>query len=349
VTVSGQESSFLLQVVDLTARLDLDSSCLLSKVCIRARRGETIGIVGESGSGKTTLLRAILGMVEPGIKLSGRILFESVDLLTVGERRMEALRGSRIGYVPQDPLAALNPCLTVGDQVTEGIRLHRSNSRGRRFQHLLEIFRGYGLALGRQAERNEAAALLGEVGIIDPESRVSCYPHQFSGGMRQRAIIAGSTAARPVLVLADEPTTALDASVERHVLDLLRDRTLADRSALILVTHDLNVAAWYCNYVYVMFQGRIVEHGDVDELFSGARHPYTRELLSATPGVPALPDWDLTEDVDVAAGPLPTGQGCPYRSRCERRVDVCSQEFPQATGSVRKTQVHCFNPVTGGK
>lgn len=223
--------------------------------------GRTLGVVGESGSGKSTACLAIMRLLPRGTRVSGQILFRGRDLLALSERAMRPIRGKEIGLVYQDPLGALNPVRTIGAQLREPLRLH--------------------LGMSRAAADARAVELLDRVGIASPRAKLGAYPHEFSGGMRQRVVIAMAIACNPALLIADEPTTALDVSVQAQVLDLLQDLSSELGLALMLVSHDLSVVAGLSDTAAVMRFGEIVEQGDVESVFTAPQHPYTRSLLAS--------------------------------------------------------------------
>ena len=270
----------VLAVRDLVVGPAQGGAALLRGVSVEVRPGQSVGLVGESGSGKTITALASIGALPRGlVRRSGTA--EAVGN-AVSPLRPAALRrmlARDVGAVPQDPLAALDPLFSVGDQITEPGRL--ADGAGWR-----EVARSWS---GAHPDRATAVRLLEGVGIGEPERRARQHPHQFSGGMRQRALIAAATALAPRLVIADEPTTALDASLERQILDLLRARVLAGGGALLLITHDMNVVAWYCDYAYVMADGEVVEHGPTDRLFRHPRHSVTRGLLAVATPAATLP------------------------------------------------------------
>jgi ABC-type dipeptide/oligopeptide/nickel transport system ATPase component len=230
-------------------------------VSFAMRNGQTLGLVGESGSGKSTACLAVMGLLTAGTTVTGSISFRGTELLELPERRMRALRGKEIGLVYQDPMAALNPVKTIGSQLREPLRLHLGMSR-------------------RQADER-AVELLARVGIEDPKAKLGSYPHEFSGGMRQRVVIAMAISCHPTLLIADEPTTALDVSVQAQVLELLQDLTDDLGIGLLIVSHDLSVVAGLADDVAVMRYGELVEYGPVRQVFHSPAHPYTRALLAS--------------------------------------------------------------------
>jgi oligopeptide/dipeptide ABC transporter ATP-binding protein len=261
--------------------------------------GRTLGIVGESGSGKSVTLRALIRLVpNPGRIVGGQIVFEGRDLVTATNRELQAVRGKAIAMIFQDPMASLNPVLSVGDQLREMLRVKAG--------------------LGRRAAEARAIQLLDRVGIRPAAARLRAFPHEFSGGMAQRVMIALALAADPRLLLADEPTTALDVSVQDQILSLLEDIRLETGMAMVIVSHDLGVIARTCDDVAVVYAGRLVERGTVDEVLRAPRHPYTRLLLATIPSL--RPNVDRRQLVTIA-GHLPdlasVVQGCPFASRCE--------------------------------
>ena len=237
----------------------------VNDVSFQIRKGETLGLVGESGSGKSVTAFSIIGLVqEPGRVVGGKVFFQGRDLLAIPEDEMRAIRGAGIGFVFQEPMAALNPVMRVGAHIAEAMTVH-------------------GLA-SRHDARGRAVELLRAVKIVDPEKRVDDYPHQLSGGMRQRVMMAIALACKPPLLIADEPTTALDVTVQAQVLELLRDMKREFDLSLLLITHDFGVIAETADRVAVMYRGRIVEQGAVRDIFRNPQHPYTRGLLASIPG-----------------------------------------------------------------
>lgn len=262
-------------------------------------RGETVGVVGESGSGKSVTVASILGLLPPKTAqvTAGTAMFNGRDLLAMSESQLRRVRGAEIGLIFQDPMTAFNPVMTVGAQIAESLREHGEYSRA--------------------SAKRRVAELLAEVGIPDPAHRASQYPHEFSGGMRQRAMIAMAIANRPALIIADEPTTALDVTVQAQILDLLRTVQRESDAALILITHDFGVIAEVVDRVVVMYSGRVVESADVDTAFHAPVHPYTSGLLRSLPvidrRVPELPTIG-----GQPPNPLHLPVGCAYTPRCDR-------------------------------
>jgi len=271
-------------------------------------QGGTLGIVGESGSGKTTLALSLLRLLPPAARfVSGEILFEGEDLLKKSDREMRRIRGKRIAMILQDPMASLNPLFTIGDQVAEPIRVHEHASRGS--------------AWGR------ALDLLKAVRIAAPESRVREYPHQLSGGMRQRIVGAIAISCEPRVLIADKPTTSLDLTIQAQYLNLLRDLQRAHQLTLIFITHNLGIVAKMCDQVAVMYAGRLVESGPVGRIYNAPAHPYTRALLES---IPRLGDSRrrLTAIDGQPPDPIALPGGCAFHPRCPKVMERCRAEAP---------------------
>jgi len=293
-----------LEVVFATRRGALHA---VDGVDLDVRPGEILGLVGESGSGKSVTLRAILGLLRGSARVSGEVAFAGEDLLRAPPRRLEQIRGAGIGMIFQEPMTALNPVLTIGVQIEETLAAH-----------------GQGDARARRAR---AVELMREVGIPAPEARLANFPHEFSGGMRQRAMIAIALAAAPRLLLADEPTTALDVTIQDQILRLLKRLTDELGMAMILVTHDLGVVAETCDRVSVMYAGRVAETAPVETLFAAPRHAYTHALLRSAPhgGTPRAPLNPIRGQPPQLVAPLP---GCAFAPRCDFALPACGAERP---------------------
>jgi len=278
-------------------------------VSFTVNAGETVGVVGESGCGKSVTALSILRLVRPPgrIEPESEIRFEGKDLMKLDERAMQQVRGNRIAMVFQEPMTALNPVFTVGDQIAEVARIHAGMSR--------------------RAAWQKAVEMLAAVGMPAPEQRASEYPHQLSGGMRQRVVIAMALVMNPALIIADEPTTALDVTIQAQILELLADLTKRLGTAVLLITHDLGVVAENCARVIVMYAGEVVEEADTSTLFSHAHHPYTEGLLGAMPRVGGEAERLATIPGTV---PPPTAwpTGCRFRDRCRYAWDRCEREHP---------------------
>ena len=288
--------------------------------------GETLGIVGESGCGKSVTSLAILGILPRAGKVtSGRANFDGRDLLRLSDRQLRRVRGKEIAMIFQDPMTSLNPVLTIGRQISEALEIH------------------FGLR-GKAAERR-AAELLDRVGIPSANARVRDYPHQFSGGMRQRAMIAMALACRPKLLIADEPTTALDVTIQAQILDLLRELVSEENAALILITHDLGVVAGMCERINVMYSGLFMETGSATQLFTRPRHPYTVGLLQSIPRLDAARGERLHPIEGIPRDMLQPPQACPFQPRCRYEVEQSRKEVPPLEELEPDHKVACFNPV----
>ena len=315
----------LLSLKDLsvTFRTDRGTVQALDSVSLAVDAGETLALVGESGSGKSVTALSILRLVpDPGRINEGSVVFEGQDLLRLDKRRMRAIRGDRIAMIFQEPMSSLNPVMTIGRQVAEPIRLHRRVS----WKDALY----------------KAAQLLAKVSIPDAEDQLNSYPHHFSGGMRQRVMIAMALACQPKLIIADEPTTALDVTVQAQILALLKDLTRESDSALILITHDLGVVARYADRVAVMYAGRIVETASARDLYKNPQHPYTQGLMES---IPRLDDESGKRLVPIDGQPpdlahLPPG--CAFAPRCRHVVDRCTKERPLLEPLAGNHSMACF-------
>jgi oligopeptide/dipeptide ABC transporter ATP-binding protein len=304
-------SDELLRVRDLRVAIDGPAETpafAVDGACLDADPGEIVGVVGESGSGKSLTLRAIMGLLPPGVRAAGgEVRFRGVDLLCAPERELRRIRGSGIGMMFQEPMTALSPTMRVADQIAEGARTH--------------------LGMDRRAGRRRAHELLERVGIRDPQTRGRLYPHQLSGGMRQRVMIAIALAASPALVLCDEPTTALDATITSQVLALLEELAGDMGIGMVLVTHDLSVVARACSRVVVMYAGRVVEEGPTAEVVRHPRHPYTLALLRAVPTRRTTID-DLVPIAGAPPEPGALAVGCPFAPRCPLAEPACTEAAP---------------------
>jgi oligopeptide/dipeptide ABC transporter ATP-binding protein len=298
-----------LQVSHLTTVFDLPPgpAAAVDDVSFDIAPGETLGLVGESGSGKSVTALSVVRLVQPpGRIVAGSVKLAGRELLTLPEADMQRVRGAEIGLVFQEPMTALNPVLTIGEQIGEALSVHRRASR-------------------RQA-RQFAVELIERVGIPEAQSRVDDYPHQLSGGMRQRALIAIAIACQPSLLIADEPTTALDVTIQAQILDLLREMKSTLQLSLLLITHDLGVVAELADRVAVMYAGRIVEHGPVRALFRSPLHPYTKGLLASIAGATSKHRLHTIAGTVPALGTFPSG--CRFHPRCQERFDPCSSLSP---------------------
>jgi oligopeptide/dipeptide ABC transporter ATP-binding protein len=293
----------------------------MDDVSFEIRAGETLGLVGESGSGKSVTALSIIRLVQPpGRIAAGSIVFAGRDLLALNEAEMREVRGAGIGFVFQEPMTALNPVFTIGDQIAETLRVHGRASR-------------------RDA-RARAIALLDAVKIPHAAERVDDYPHQLSGGMRQRVLIAMAIACEPALVIADEPTTALDVTIQSQILDLLREMKARFHLSLLLITHDLGVIAETADRVAVMYAGRIVEHAPVGDVLRAAKHPYTRGLIASIPGGARGTRLRAIEGTVPLLGQLP--QGCAFHPRCPDRFEACTMAPPPDVEVAPAHAVKCY-------
>ncbi|OLT45391.1 dipeptide/oligopeptide/nickel ABC transporter ATP-binding protein [Saccharomonospora sp. CUA-673] len=287
--------------------------------------GQTVGLVGESGSGKSVTSLAIMGLLpKRGAQVTGSVTFEDTELLTLSDRQLRDRRGRDLGMVFQDPLSSLNPVITIGLQIAEVLERHRGMSR--------------------KEARSEAVELLGHVGLPDPQRRLGEYPHQLSGGMRQRVLIAIALACRPRLLIADEPTTALDVTIQAQILSLLSELVSETDTALIMITHDLGVVAGLCDEVNVMYGGRIVERAERHALFSGARHPYTHGLLESIPRLDSPRGEALTPIKGSVSDNIAWADGCAFAPRCPNATDACWSDPPSLVED-RGGMLRCHNPV----
>ena len=303
----------ILRVENLRTYFNLRTGVLkaVDGVSFAVEPGKVLCIVGESGSGKSVTALSILRLIDaPGRIEDGRILYRDTNLLDLSEAQMtDRIRGDRIAMIFQDPMTSLNPSFTIGDQIAEGIMAHQQVSRD--------------VALTKTIE------LLRLVGIPHADERYHDYPHHFSGGMRQRVMIAAAIATEPDVLIADEPTTALDVTIQAQILRLLADLQKSLNSAMILITHDLGVVAAMADQVMVMYAGRVVEYADVETLFGNPQHPYTKGLLDSVLGLDAPADTDLHSIPGLPPVPINMPPGCSFRPRCSLALDVCAQSYPE--------------------
>jgi len=309
-------------------------------VSITVGHGETVAIVGESGSGKSVTSLSVMRLLPPSARVAGgKIAFgddetaggREIDLLALPRSRMAKLRGDRMAMIFQEPMTSLNPLHTVGDQIAEVLKIHRR--------------------MGRRHGRERAAALLADVGIPEPEQRVSAYPHELSGGMRQRVMIAMALACGPRLLIADEPTTALDVTIQAQIMELFRSLRDTQRQAMLFITHDLGVVAEIANRVYVMYGGQVVESGDVVTILKRPRHPYTKGLLASLPRVdrPAPVDGRFYSIPGQPPDPANLPKGCRFQARCPRfAADTCAAAVPPLVDVAPLHAVRCFRHGESG-
>jgi oligopeptide/dipeptide ABC transporter ATP-binding protein len=297
------------------------------------KKGKTLGIVGESGCGKSVTSLSIMRLIAspPGKIESGEILFKGEDLLKHSEDRMRKIRGNEIGMIFQEPMTSLNPVFTCGYQIAESISLHQKS-------------------LTNKEIKQKAIEMLKLVGIPAPEKRFDEYPHQLSGGMRQRVMIAMALSCNPSLLIADEPTTALDVTIQAQILDLMRKLQKEFKSSMILITHDLGVVAEMCDEVAVMYAGKIIESGSVEDIFYRPRHHYTRGLLDS---IPHFETGHRLEKLNTIPGMVPSlnnlPKGCRFQDRCKKKTDQCVAEEPKLVSSPENPRHEwaCFHPLEG--
>ncbi len=309
-------------VEDLTVRVGRIAA--IHGIGFELQAGRRTGLIGESGSGKTLTALALMGLLPEGITATGRVLYAGRDLLALSERDLCRVRGDRLAMVFQEPMTALNPVMRIGDQVAEPLELHRG--------------------MDRREAHAAARGLLERVHIPRPDQTMRAYPHQISGGQRQRAMIAMAIACGPDILFADEPTTALDVTVQAQILDLLAEVVQERRSTLLLITHDLPVVSNVCDRVIVLYGGHIVEEGTVEEVFGRPRHPYTQALMEA---IPPLEQELPTRHLRAIPGSVPgLGRfppGCPFRNRCPRADAVC-ETMPPLEGDPHRAA--CWHPLS---
>lgn len=301
----------LLEVHDLKVNFHVRGGVVqaVRGVNFHVNKGEAVAIVGESGCGKSVTAQSLMRLISsPPAQMEGKILFKGVDLLKKSDKEMEAIRGKDIGMIFQDPMTSLNPTLTIGTQIIEGLTKHeKMNKRG---------------------ARQRAIEMLKLVGIPNPESRVDQYPHQFSGGMRQRAMIAIALACNPSLLIADEPTTALDVTIQAQIMSVMKNLQKEMGTSIILITHDLGVVADVCDRVIVMYAGKVVETGTKYEIFNDPRHPYTIGLLRSVPRLDQPKDEPLMPIYGSPPDLISPPKGCSFCNRCEEAMIVCVDHDP---------------------
>ncbi|MBK9234891.1 MAG: oligopeptide ABC transporter ATP-binding protein OppD [Rhodoferax sp.] len=318
----------LLQVKNLDVRFQTNDGPVyaVNQLNFELGRGETLGIVGESGSGKSQTVLAMMGLLAKNGSAAGQVLYQGQDLLSMPAQQLNRIRGNRVAMIFQDPMTSLNPYLTVERQMTEVLELHK--------------------AMGRRQAKTRAIELLEAVKIPDAARRIDMYPHEFSGGMRQRVMIAMALLCEPEVLIADEPTTALDVTVQAQILALLRDLQRDFGTAIVMITHDLGVVAGICDRVMVMYGGRVMEYAPADDIFYRPSHPYTIGLLGALPRL----NSDSAQLLSIPGNPpnmnnLP--KGCPFSPRCQYATERCGTELPPLAGSTLQTDLMraCHRPI----
>jgi len=319
----------LLEVKDLRTHFKTEEGIVkaVDGVSFTLRPGQTLGIVGESGSGKSVTSLSLLKLVPtpPGILAGGEVLYRGKDVLKMSEEELRTLRGNKISMIFQDPMTSLNPFLRISTQLMETIMLHQG--------------------LDKKAAHARSTEMLKLVGIPDADRRVDHYPHQFSGGMRQRVMIAMALSCNPEVLIADEPTTALDVTIQAQILEIIQELSKRLGTATILITHDLGVVAGMCDQICVMYAGKVVERGNADELFGDPRHPYTKGLIKSVPRL----DRKTRERLYSIPGQPPhvvnLPDACPFHPRCEFAMDQCRRQYPPVRTLSENRQVACWLEV----
>ncbi len=323
-----QKNNNILEIIGLKTHFFTEGGVIqaVDGVDITVKRGEVLGLVGESGCGKSVTSLSIMRLVsQPGKIIEGEVFFDNHDLLKLSESEMTKIRGNRISMIFQQPQSCLNPVFRVGDQLSEVLEIHQD--------------------LGKEAGEKRAIELLTMVGIPEPESRIKAFPHELSGGMAQRVMIAMALACIPELLIADEPTTALDVTIQAQILDLMRNLRSKMETSIILITHDLGVVAEMCDRVTVMYAGRIVEEAPVKELFQASKHPYTIALIGSTP-VLGQTEKELTTIPGSVPNLVDLPPGCKFAPRClariENNLEKCTVEEPQLKIVAPNHTVRCW-------
>ncbi len=315
----------LLEIKNLKTQFTFDKKNFLAvdDISFQIQKGQTLGLVGESGCGKSVTSLSILRLIQsPGKIIGGEILFEGIDLLKLSDKEMRKIRGQKISMIFQEPMTALNPVFTCGQQIQEVLKIHFPD-------------------LGKKELEHKTIELLKTVGIPSAERRINDYPHQLSGGMRQRVMIAMAMSCQPQLLIADEPTTALDVTIQAQILDLMRKMQQQANASMLLITHDLGVVAEMCQQVAIMYAGKIVEYGPVTEIFKRPKHPYTKGLLDS---VPHFETGKKLNRLNTIPGMVPNlsllPSGCRFAERCNFKQELCQHSDP-----VLKNNVACHFPL----
>ena len=316
----------------------------VSGVSFSLEEGEVLGIIGESGSGKSMAMKAIMGLLPEKAKASARKLsFQDLDLRNLTEKEYLPLRGSRMAMIFQDPMTALNPLIPIGEQLREIFERQRKKGRD---SHGGDSYGGDSHA---KDSKERAIALLASVGIPNPEEKYKQYPHEFSGGMRQRVLIAMALSCSPPLLIADEPTTALDVTLQAQILDLLLEGVKARNTSLILISHDLSLVKERCKRILILYGGKVMEEGTVEEIFQAPEHPYTKALLAAIPSM----EKDKEEALVAIEGNPPSilkeFTRCPFYERCKERIDACQDALPEEARLSEMHRVFCHKVSLGEK
>jgi peptide/nickel transport system ATP-binding protein len=315
----------LLEIEHLQTYFDTETGTVkaVDDVSLRVEQGQTVCIVGESGCGKSITAMSVMGLIEgpAGKVVNGRIGFDGQELLSLSKNELRTIRGNDIAMIFQEPMSSLNPVLTIGRQVMEPLLEH--------------------LKMSKKAARKRAIELIEQVGISRPEQIADSYPHELSGGMLQRIMIAIAISCNPKLLIADEPTTALDVTIQAQILDLLRGLKAESNMAILLITHDLGVVAEMADYVIVMYAGKIVEEGEVVELFAHPKHPYTQGLLKSKPVINQRQD-ELYSIPGQVPNPLELTESCYFHDRCAHCMDICRSREPQLKNVADQSKVACW-------
>lgn len=326
-----KDEDIILQVKGLQTYFKTDAGILkaVDGVSFDVHRGETVGLVGESGCGKSVTNLSIMKLVPspPGKVVGGEVLYEGTDILKLSEKQLRTIRGNKISMIFQDPMTSLNPFLRISTQMIETIMLHQK--------------------VTKKEAREKAIRMLGEVGIPRPEKRIDAYPHQFSGGMRQRVMIAMALSCNADLLIADEPTTALDVTIQAQILELIQKMNEKFNTAVILITHDLGVVAGMCDNVCVMYAGKIVEKASTDELFKNPLHPYTEGLIASVPKLDASGKKEKLFSIEgQPPNVIDLPPCCPFHPRCHKNMEVCHLAYPPTKEIEKDHSVSCWLHAT---
>lgn len=320
------ENQEILRVENLKTYFNTDDGIVkaVDGVSFTLNRGETLGIVGESGCGKSVMNLSLMRLIAspPGKIVDGDIFFHGKSVLAMSGAELRALRGNKLSMIFQDPMTSLNPFLRISTQLVETLHLHQGLSKSEAYEKAIEMLR--------------------RVGIPSPEKRIDAYPHQFSGGMRQRVMIAMALSCNPEILVADEPTTALDVTIQAQILEIIKDLTVKLSTAVILITHDLGVVSGMCDTICVMYAGRIVERTSTDDLFRNPRHPYTLGLIRSVPRLDKTTKERLYSIPGTPPSLINLPECCPYHPRCEFAMDICSRQYPDEIDLEKGHRVCCW-------
>lgn len=319
-------SDVILEVKNLHTYFNTDAGVVkaVNGVSYDLKKGQILGIVGESGSGKSVSSLSIMKLIPtpPGNIVEGEILLDGENLLDMSEKELRSIRGDKIAMIFQDPMTSLNPFLRISTQLMETIILHQN--------------------LSKEDARAKAIEMLNLVGIPSPDKRIDAYPHQFSGGMRQRVMIAMALSCNPEVLIADEPTTALDVTIQAQILDLIKDLSKRLNTAVIMITHDLGVVAGMCDNVNVMYAGKVVEKGTNDELFNDPKHPYTEGLIKSVPRLDIATNQKLFSIEGQPPNVIDLPECCPFHPRCDKALDKCKNSYPPEVDLGSGRMVRCW-------